>query len=92
MRALPLGSEDKRKQRMGWGEDEKRKRKKGGSRKNYHPPAKEDVCEEFRAKRKAGVEIREKHMWKRQELQLGQFTSYTGWLDLCITLYTALDG
>lgn len=78
--------------REGWGEDEKRKRKKGGSRKNSHTPAKEDVCEEFRAKRKAGVEIREKHTWKHQELQLERFISYTGWLYLRIILYTALDG
>lgn len=78
--------------REGWGEGKKRKRKKGGGRRNSPCPAKEDVCDGFRAKRKAGVEIREKNTWKHQELQLERFISYTGWLYLLIILYTALDG
>lgn len=59
-----------------WGEDKKRKERKGGSGRNFHTPAKGDVYK-FRDKRKAGGEIWEGHTWEYQELQLQWFISYT---------------
>lgn len=46
----------------GGGQEEK----KVGSRRNSHTPAEEDLRGEFRAERKAGVEMREKHPPRRR--------------------------